>query len=279
MRLLFLFVVFLQTVLAFSQIDVEVDFEDGSFGGWKNSDNTEINLSVEPNDRGYLSLIKNGDGTNSGAGELTLINTTNFTGDLFCEFDGCAGGITFWVKNTNPFDMNFRLGIVGANNTKLLSEISSPLNFPLGTDWYFVSFGLLPEEFSTFEGDGTFEETMSAVVEIRIIQNEAYSFDGVTTIGTLEFEAILISFAVLSIDDQTLSSLDVTPNPTENALNIRARIPLETYTIYNMLGAKVAQGNISDAKKTIDVSALIAGTYLVEVTSEGQTTSKKFIKQ
>jgi chitodextrinase len=72
-------------------------------------------------------------------------------------------------------------------------------------------------------------------------------------------------------------SFKVYPNPVQgDVLNISS-IEEGSYKILNMLGQEVSKGNVANG--TISVSSVKAGNYLLEVTSNGQTVVKRFIKQ
>ena len=49
-----------------------------------------------------------------------------------------------------------------------------------------------------------------------------------------------------------------------------------TFTIVNMLGQQVAKGNLSN---TLEVGNLESGIYLLNATIDGQTITKRFIKE
>ncbi|MGK4566404.1 GEVED domain-containing protein [Flavobacterium sp. 3HN19-14] len=68
------------------------------------------------------------------------------------------------------------------------------------------------------------------------------------------------------------------PNPVKGMLlNVSDVNENATYRVVNTLGQEVGKGKIVNG--TISVSDLTAGAYMLEVTSEGQTTVKRFIKQ
>ena len=68
------------------------------------------------------------------------------------------------------------------------------------------------------------------------------------------------------------------PNPVKDALlNVSDVNENATYRLVNTLGQEVGKGKITNG--TVTVSNLNAGAYLLEVTSDGQTSVKRFIKQ
>ena len=73
-------------------------------------------------------------------------------------------------------------------------------------------------------------------------------------------------------------SFTLYPNPVKGAvLNISNLEKDSNYTIYNMLGQELAKGKIEN--ENVNVSNLASGTYLIEVSNENGSTSKRFIKQ
>ncbi len=72
-------------------------------------------------------------------------------------------------------------------------------------------------------------------------------------------------------------AMTVYPNPVKgDVLNISVS-EKSSYRVVNLLGQTMAQGETENG--TIPVSGLNAGTYLLEVTAEGKTAAKRFIKQ
>lgn len=79
----------------------------------------------------------------------------------------------------------------------------------------------------------------------------------------------------LAIDDLTKNKLKIYPNPAQDILFIEYQQPIETVKIYNLQGQLIKEGSIS----SVDVSQLATGLYLVQVTVESKTITKKFIKE
>lgn len=71
------------------------------------------------------------------------------------------------------------------------------------------------------------------------------------------------------------------PNPVVKEINISFPNSSERaeFALYNILGEKILQKNISPLKNRIDVSGLISGMYIASITSNNRTTSYKIIKQ
>jgi hypothetical protein len=73
-------------------------------------------------------------------------------------------------------------------------------------------------------------------------------------------------------------SFTLYPNPIKGDLvHIYAETQFTTFKILNLLGQVIAQGKIEN--KTVLVSNLASGTYLLEVSNNETSAVKRFIKQ
>ncbi|MFM9988151.1 T9SS type A sorting domain-containing protein [Flavobacterium sp.] len=73
-----------------------------------------------------------------------------------------------------------------------------------------------------------------------------------------------------------ISGLKIYPNPAKNLLNITSdSFETKTVAIYNVLGAQVLAANVTNAP--INVASLSKGVYVVKVTEEGKTATRKLV--
>lgn len=73
-------------------------------------------------------------------------------------------------------------------------------------------------------------------------------------------------------------TFDLFPNPVSgDVLNIANLNASSSYRIFNMMGQELGNGKIEN--ETVSVGHLAAGTYLIEVSNENGTLTKRFIKQ
>ncbi len=83
---------------------------------------------------------------------------------------------------------------------------------------------------------------------------------------------------LFSVNDNLLSQISIAPNPATEKVsiyNITINEPV-TAIIYSVNGTKVTELEIND-KKTIDISSLSNGLYLLKVSSGNATITKKLI--
>lgn len=268
------------------------DFEDGTLQGWSNIDNSTTLLTVEGNSSN-LFLQKECDGSNSPVGEMTIINSSTWSGNYFYEAVGEEYLINIdeiYLKNDNDFDLHIRYGFTGANGYMVIT--TDPIIVTALSDWDFYgqSFGIdylgfynltvindttgLPYDVIHANVRDLFED----VVEFRILHNEDVSFEGQNVTGSLQIEDIF-SYILLSNEDQDLSKTKLYPNPVNNIVQLR--LPYEsngTIIFYNVLGEKVLSKEFSLATTPIDVSELKSGIYLAKIETENQSTVKKIVK-
>ncbi|KFC20338.1 hypothetical protein IO90_14315 [Chryseobacterium sp. FH1] len=72
------------------------------------------------------------------------------------------------------------------------------------------------------------------------------------------------------------NAISVYPNPVSDVLHLNSKNDVEQINIFNTVGQKVLSFKDS---KSIDVSSLPAGVYIMNATSKGKTTTKKIIKK
>jgi len=97
-------------------------------------------------------------------------------------------------------------------------------------------------------------------------------FNTTVDMGAYEFNNTLnvIDFDIIA------EEIIVYPNPTSSILNIKSKQEVETVTIYSILGKEVLKAET----KTIDVSNLAQGVYVMKIISKDKSeTVKRFLKK
>ncbi|WP_296148674.1 T9SS type A sorting domain-containing protein [uncultured Flavobacterium sp.] len=89
--------------------------------------------------------------------------------------------------------------------------------------------------------------------------------------------AVTIDFD-LSTSSFGLNNLKFYPNPVKNVLTVSYSENLSGVKLYNLLGQQVLSKTVNANETQVDMSALPAGSYLLEVSSEGKTRMVKLIK-
>ncbi|WP_299556209.1 T9SS type A sorting domain-containing protein [Seonamhaeicola sp.] len=91
---------------------------------------------------------------------------------------------------------------------------------------------------------------------------------------------ITSSGITLGIDDLVVDSFKIFPNPVSSLLNIKL---FDNYhnshaDIYSSLGKKVYSNKLSYLQSFIDVSTLNTGIYILKITSNENTQTRRFVK-
>jgi len=121
----------------------------------------------------------------------------------------------------------------------------------------------------SFIGDGVYTVTLSATDEYG-------------NVGTCTFELTIES--VLGADDNTLDAgISLYPNPAQGQviLSNTSNILLEKATMFDVNGKLVNTVDLTDmtTEKTIDISKLASGVYIVQIESENASVVKRLIKE
>ena len=79
----------------------------------------------------------------------------------------------------------------------------------------------------------------------------------------------------IGVSNYDVTNINYFPNPVKDQLTITAGSPLESVTVYNLLGAAVMQIGSKEANVVIDMSSLPAGAYILKASvTEGVSTFK-----
>lgn len=95
--------------------------------------------------------------------------------------------------------------------------------------------------------------------------------------GTVSFDQISVVQTVLSVQEEKIAGLNVYPNPVKNGnLYITSNSNnAKTVVVYDILGKQVLESKTSN--NIVNVSSLKSGAYIVKVTEDGNTTTRKLI--
>ncbi|MCT4628361.1 S8 family serine peptidase [Winogradskyella sp.] len=84
----------------------------------------------------------------------------------------------------------------------------------------------------------------------------------------------------LGVEQEAFDSFSFYPNPVKDLLKFNLPVDIDDFqvAIYSQLGQKVSEKSISHEFNTIDVSELSSGIYLIQLSSESNSKTLKFIK-
>jgi Secretion system C-terminal sorting domain/Lamin Tail Domain len=144
-------------------------------------------------------------------------------------------------------------------------------NFVVSTD-YTVTQG----------SDSTIFRTIFSEADYLTATAIPTAFQDIVALGaenaTIEFVVMRrkADNSVLSTNENAIAGLRVYPNPARTVLNITSdSFAAKNVEIYNIVGAKVLATQVSN--DTVNVSGLTTGIYMVKITEEGKTATRKLV--
>ncbi|MGJ8743953.1 T9SS type A sorting domain-containing protein [Polaribacter sp.] len=187
--------------------------------------------------------------------------------------------VTMWVRSarTEPIGIIVRLKTTNAAGDNL--QIAG---FPSK----FVNTSGTPNvwEELTFEIPLPFDHT-DVATEVRNIEMWlGYDFDAENAalngangdvIYFDQMTAVIEDAPTAKVNSQQLEDVKMYPNPVENQLFFNAKETLNKVEIFNLLGKKVLSTTNTNS---IDVSSLSKSVYLVKISSDKGTSTKKLVK-
>ena len=120
----------------------------------------------------------------------------------------------------------------------------------------------------------------SAYDKVVLIFDNGTEGDGSANYSFYIDDIILFNAAKVSVNDNELLNVSMYPNPTSNRLNISAKSIISSAAIYNILGKEIMNFDINKTSKSIDVSNLSKGIYVIKYQLENKTIgTDNFIKE
>lgn len=211
------------------------------------------------------------------SGNATIRTTSPSSGYEGVSGSGCVfvGGATpsqsFTIEGINTTDysdLTLSFGhykTTNAGNNELTVEVSAN-----GTSW-------TPLSYSRATGSGTSNWVLiTPTGTIPSTENLRIKFaNPVTTVG-FRVDDIKLTGTTLGVGKKTIEGLKIYPNPVANGIlyiKTTANASKEV-VIFDVLGKQVVNTTTESA---VNVSRLTAGVYIVKVTEEGKTATRKLV--
>ena len=205
--------------------------------------------------------------------------TTGFD-QLFNVVPGASVTVSFWYKAARtdgaPTGNTARIWSTFRASETVTTPINPPGTTGAANDPLRNNNGYLPQASSWTQVTITSEVPVGATVfqlQFRAYNGATISFDnisfsspGASVLSTNSFDAI--------------SGLKIYPNPAKNGqtLFITSDSSVEkNVAIYNVLGRKVLEATTQ--QNTINTNGLTTGVYMVKITEEGKTSTRKLVIQ
>ena len=288
-KTLLFFTLVLSSVVIFAQVSAgQVDtFEESSTQSWAVGGAASSQISnvatggPTGDDDGFLQYFTSGSPNGAGS-KMIVFNrgqwTGNYTSEGIVEIQFDAK-----VEGSNNLEIRFALsdetGAGTGSGTRMSS--SSSVIVAAGSGWNSYTIPISSSNFTIVEGSGTAADVLVNVAEARFLHATSPDWFGGVISGTLQLDNITASTTLNRKDFDNKTEFTIYPNPSRSNLNItlpnfenNAKVE-----VYNILGARVYKSELNKLNTSIDVSKWNSGVYLVRVSSDIETVTKRFVKQ
>ncbi|MES2864202.1 MAG: T9SS type A sorting domain-containing protein [Bacteroidota bacterium] len=193
---------------------------------------------------------------------------------------------TFKVRlNIKRVASQYQIGLAGdaiTNYDVTLRNIGDVVYVILGYDFgnnavvnAWINPDLLTYNSSTTP---TLTATTAAIGDLGgfILRQDSATNTPLIKVDELKISTVAIDYNLSSSSFSQIDGLKMYPNPTKNNLFIETALNSDiNVSIVNMLGKEVVNANV--VNNTVNVSNLTSGIYIVKITEEGKTSTKKLI--
>ncbi|ARV09197.1 hypothetical protein BTO05_05915 [Winogradskyella sp. PC-19] len=239
-------------------------------------------------DNGKLIVFNNGNGRTPSFSEVLVLNPPIdnpgvYTSDPLLPYGPLTPDYTY----TAPVPGDFYSSIISgaqrlSNGNTLIMEGTKGRIFEVNPSdtilWeYFIPINVID---GTPQTQGTDPSSFSNGSFRATKYSESFAgFDGkdLTPSDPIEINPDISScLLALSDDDVVLSTTSIYPNPTQDFINIESTMSIDKVEIYNISGSKIVEKRNS---QRINLTNLERGVYFLKIYSNGNTVSKKILKQ
>lgn len=233
----------------------------------------------------------------TGLGTLTLIGGA--TQDVY---DVGTTGNAYKISNITPAGQSEQAGFEFSVSTNGFSDITFSCDVRgnnQASKWQHYQYSADGgSTWNTLQNDVSLTNTFSNKtyslpsacnnnpnLKIRIVSKygpsnnyEQIQGNGPITNGRWLIDNVTFSYTTLGVSKNEISGLKIYPSPAKSILTVSSNSFAEKQvTLYNVLGKIALSTKVNN--QPIDVSSLAKGMYVIKITEEGKTTTRKLIIQ
>ncbi|MEY8848807.1 T9SS type A sorting domain-containing protein [Psychroserpens sp. XS_ASV72] len=199
-----------------------------------------------------------------------------------------AGIVAITCDVQNPGTETLHLRVALNKSFPNWAASANPIVVPPGTTWTSITFPLNSSDLVISQGGATIADILADVDQIRIVSNDGTSptdpihkgQGGVARISELDN---ITAVDVLGVSQfETSKEFSISPNPATSKLNVYLPSNTENavISVFDVLGKRVYKREIDAlTSSSIDVSNWNSGVYLVRISTDHNTQTKRFVKQ
>jgi len=279
-KLLFLFFsLFISASVCAQTVGQVDDFEDGTVQGWRigfSNPNDPTNQGTDGpagvNDN-FLRYTSTG-GSNQGSKMIILNTESRWSGNF------TAAGIVrikMDVRVTTA-DLDLRVTLTGTGGR---ISTTNAVTVTAGSGWTSIIIPIEAADMETVPGGSSVSGTLANVTEMRILSSPSPSWQGETIAATLDIDNIEAATFLNTRESKLTNAFTISPNPGRDRLNLKlSKLNTKaTVEVFDVLGKKIYADKVNAITKTVNVSQWNNGVYLVRLTTDAGTQTKRFVKQ
>lgn len=228
-------------------------------------------ITPQSTDKGLNTSGYPAQGLASGTAGISAMVSTNGYNNIIVSYDRKG-------SNTASRWEQFEYTIDGSNWVSFGNNNGTLTNVDTSTGvlWPTTTYNLP----ATANNNANFGVRMVSIFQPSTSAYQAIGTNYQTT-GTWRFDNLTVSGTAITagVKESAIAGLKVFPNPLKgNVLNITSDAnATKTVEIFDVLGKQVV--NTTTANTSINVSSLTSGVYIVKITEEGKTATKKLVVQ
>lgn len=215
--------------------------------------------------------------------DVTGISTTGST--YFAVLSNAANSFTVARIHLKTNGTTYQFGI--SPTTVTTDIVWSANTYALGTTQYlvlkydFTNNVLVLVENPTIGGAGNAVATITPTAPLTSLANFILRQDSATTTPAMTIDELKIdttpNFTLSSSSFDNINGLTMYPNPVSGStLNFTSTANAAmSVQIFDLLGKEVLKSNV--VNNTVNVAKLTAGVYVVKITEEGKTATRKLV--
>jgi hypothetical protein len=267
-----------------NQVD---DFEDGTVNSWfENGSPSETNENVASggpagtNDN-YLRDYTSGVGAGAGS-RMVVRNITQWIGNFTSE------GVNSIIMDVRALtaDVTVRVSMTGPGGK--FSSTTGVL-IPAGSEWTQILIPITAADMTSvsdgFDGGSAGTDinvTLAGVTELRILSSINPAWRGQVTSAEMHIDNITASASLSTPEiEQQETEMVISPNPAKDKLNIALpQGSVDTnLEVFDVLGKRIYKVQLTQLESSINITSWRSGVYLVRISNDQGTQTKRFIKQ
>lgn len=96
--------------------------------------------------------------------------------------------------------------------------------------------------------------------------------------GNFDFWVLKLNPEIMGTNEPLYSDFNIYPNPASNKIYFQSKNQIESIEIFDLEGKLIYKNKLNLESNELDISNLISGTYILKITSKGQSLTKKIVK-